>query len=379
MNTLARLLISAATATVLLTGTVASVTATSLTPPREATPVSAEAAPACTYADATASNTAYADWALISVDTTYRVSSSYAPPDLAGTGLAGGGSVRSFVVADLQTMANAAAAAGAPLQVASSYRSYSTQVSTFNYWVNVSGYQAALLASARPGHSEHQLGTALDFTSRGGSAPWNYSDWATTAAGAWMKAHAWEYGFINSYPKGVSPSQTCYQYEPWHYRYFGRTEAAAIHDSGLTSRAWLWANGGANGPAGPVVTPAPSAVATPAPTAKPTPVPTPKPTAKPTPVPTAVPTPSPTPTPTPTPAPTATPTPTPTPTPLASVSVSPSNVLSPSPVLTMPALGTDTGPAAPGGPNPAVLLILGLVGLALSILVVAVILRRRKV
>jgi hypothetical protein len=90
------------------------------------------------------------------------------------------------------------------------------------------------------------LGTALDFTSADGSAPWDYSDWATTAAGAWLAAHAWEYGFINSYPRAGSPSLTCYQYEPWHYRYFSRTQAAIMHDSGLTSRQWLWANGGAN-------------------------------------------------------------------------------------------------------------------------------------
>ena len=73
----------------------------------------------------------------------------------------------------------------------------------------------------------------------GGSAPWNYADWATTKAGAWMKANAWKYGFIMSYPKYQS-AKTCYQYEPWHYRYFGRATAKLIHDSGLVSRYWLW-------------------------------------------------------------------------------------------------------------------------------------------
>jgi LAS superfamily LD-carboxypeptidase LdcB len=33
---------------------------------------------------------------------------------------------------------------------------------------------------------------------------------------------------------------TCYAYEPWHYRYVGRTEAAAVHASGLTLREFLW-------------------------------------------------------------------------------------------------------------------------------------------
>jgi D-alanyl-D-alanine carboxypeptidase len=202
--------------------------------------------PTCSYQDLPALNPTYDNWQLLSVDTIYMLPKDYAPPDLVSTGLAGGGQVRSLVKADLSAMAAAAATTGAPLAVASAYRSYTTQISTFAYWVNLSGEKAALLSSARPGHSEHQLGTALDFTSANGSAPWDYADWATTAAGKWMAAHAWEYGFINSYPRVGSPSLTCYQYEPWHYRYFGRTQAALIHTSGLTSRQWLWANGGAN-------------------------------------------------------------------------------------------------------------------------------------
>jgi D-alanyl-D-alanine carboxypeptidase len=43
-----------------------------------------------------------------------------------------------------------------------------------------------------------------------------------------------------SYPKGKSPSKTCYKYEPWHFRYVGKDAAAAIHSSGLTLREYLW-------------------------------------------------------------------------------------------------------------------------------------------
>jgi len=207
-------------------------------------PVDASTAllPACNgvYKDVLTPDRAYSDWSRTLVDTIYMVPSSYYPPDLVSTGVAGGGLVRSLVKSDLLTMANAAASAGAPVQIQSAFRSYATQVATFNYWVRVSGRKAALLSSARPGHSEHQLGTAIDFTSRYGAAPWNYSDWATTKAGAWMKANAYKYGFVNSYPKGLSPSVTCYIYEPWHYRYVGRTEALAIHNSRLTPRQYFW-------------------------------------------------------------------------------------------------------------------------------------------
>ena len=66
-----------------------------------------------------------------------------------------------------------------------------------------------------------------------------------------MKANAWKYGWVMSYPKG-SKATSCYDYEPWHYRYVGRKEASAIHASGLTLREWLWTDGGAPAPAASV-------------------------------------------------------------------------------------------------------------------------------
>ncbi len=57
-----------------------------------------------------------------------------------------------------------------------------------------------------------------------------------------MKANAWKFGFVMSYPKAAK-DKSCYAYEPWHYRYFGRTLAKAIHDAGLTTRQWLWRRG----------------------------------------------------------------------------------------------------------------------------------------
>ena len=91
-------------------------------------------------------------------------------------------------------------------------------------------FDRAAKSSARAGHSEHQLGTTIDFRSYGGSAPWYYRDWGTTKAGAWLKLNAWKYGFVMSYPKGKT-SVTCYAYEPWHFRYVGRAVAAKIHAS----------------------------------------------------------------------------------------------------------------------------------------------------
>ena len=143
--------------------------------------------------------------------------------------------VRTIIIADLAD--GWPRRRGARLAVQSAYRSYANQKATFDYWVRVDGARPRS-RRARAGHSEHQLGTTLDFRSYGGSAPWNYSDWATTKAGAWLKANAWKYGFIMSYPKGKS-AVTCYAYEPWHYRYVGRDVAAKVRASKLTLREYL--------------------------------------------------------------------------------------------------------------------------------------------
>jgi LAS superfamily LD-carboxypeptidase LdcB len=199
--------------------------------------------PDCRYDDVLTSRRSYSKHAVTLLDTIYKVGSSYAPSDLRDTGkysLNSGYLVRSIIGSDLSAMATAARAAGAPIQVVSGYRSYAQQKATFDYWVSVSGYQQALLTSARPGHSEHQLGTTIDVTSRGGAAPWSYADWGTTAAGAWMTKHAWKHGFLMTYPKGKT-SLSCYSYEPWHYRYVGKPIAAAVRASGMTLREAIWA------------------------------------------------------------------------------------------------------------------------------------------
>ncbi len=224
--------------------------------------------PACKVADTLTKHRWLGDWPRSLLDVTYRLSSAYIPTDLRSTsyaGLNGGFSVRRHVIADLRAMASAARAAGARLAVQSAYRSYKTQKATFAYWVRVHGMAVALKESARAGHSEHQLATTLDFRAYGGSAPWNYKDWGATKVGKWLAANAWKYGFIMSYPKGKT-AVTCYQYEPWHFRYVGRARALAVRATNLTLRQFLWRG---------QTTPAPTPTPTPSPTPTPTPTPSP--------------------------------------------------------------------------------------------------------
>jgi D-alanyl-D-alanine carboxypeptidase len=199
--------------------------------------------PGCDFGSRLASNADYADWQRTLVDIMERVPMSYSPPDLAPVSQAGFDGfleVRSFVLPDLAALRQAAASAGVPLGVVAAYRSFGQQRTLFRERQAELGYSAALDRVALAGHSEHQLGTAIDFTSAGRTDV--TPSWAKSPAGRWMAENAWQYGFVLSYPKDRT-DLTCYAFEPWHFRYFGRDVAARIHDSGLTTREYLWRQG----------------------------------------------------------------------------------------------------------------------------------------
>ena len=221
--------------------------------------------PPCRIADVLTIPRSYADWATTLVDWTFSVGKAYKPPDLVpvgDAGLPGGGLIRKVAIDDLRALTNAAKANGTPIASFSAYRSYATQVSLFNSYAKGYGYAAAIRFSQRPGHSEHQLGLVIDFSPAG----FNGFISGTSAVGRWMAKNSWKYGWILSYPDGKS-SVVCLDYEPWHFRYFGRALAAAIHASGLTSREYLWLHDTNADPTTglPIETPTPSATPSAAP------------------------------------------------------------------------------------------------------------------
>lgn len=142
------------------------------------------------------------------------------------------GLVRSDVAVAVGQMADAASASGIGVIGANNgYRSYSLQVSTYDSHVRAEGQEGADAGSARPGHSEHQTGLALDVVACGGGCG-GLDDFGATAQSDWVAAHAWEYGFIVRY-EGVGTPVTGYSPEPWHLRYVGVDIAAAYHAGGF--------------------------------------------------------------------------------------------------------------------------------------------------
>jgi len=73
---------------------------------------------------------------------------------------------------------------------------------------------------AKPGHSEHQLGTACDLTTKEIKNSLS-TDFEDTKAYRWLCSYAHCYGIYLSYPK-YKKRITGYIYEPWHFRYWGK-------------------------------------------------------------------------------------------------------------------------------------------------------------
>ena len=161
----------------------------------------------------------YVDGILIA-NKTYSLPRDYAP-----------GGLTAECQSALDAMCAGAAEDGIILYPISTYRSYDYQEGLYNRYVERDGKAEADRYSARPGHSEHQTGLAIDLNSL------EYA-FADTPEGRWIAAHCHEYGFILRYPQGKE-DVTGYRYEPWHVRYLGAEIASKVAASGLTLEEYL--------------------------------------------------------------------------------------------------------------------------------------------
>ncbi|CAN5563306.1 hypothetical protein BH24ACT20_BH24ACT20_03170 [soil metagenome] len=168
---------------------------------------------------------------LLSVGPDHVLTPDYVPSDLvylSAYGIPARGAedmLRQEAAVQLGRLVSAAAADGVEVLAASGYRSYWEQKGTFAWFKNAYGEDAGKL-SVPPGQSEHQLGTAVDFSSS--EAGYELvSTFAQTSAGIWLTKHAIQYGFILSYKEGQEV-ETGVNYEPWHYRFVGTDNAREI-------------------------------------------------------------------------------------------------------------------------------------------------------
>jgi D-alanyl-D-alanine carboxypeptidase len=222
------------------------------------------AAPATATATATTTATATAtatlgpctarlpeDDLLILVNREYGLSRDYTPGDLVPLAdyflstvyLGYPTEVRAIIIDPLQEIIAAMQAEGMFPLIISGYRSYSAQALALEKWLSRYPDWATNL-SAPPGHSEHQLGTTVDFGSLalpemvGEEGIQFHPAFAQTREGKWLAEHAPEYGFTMSYPAD-SFERTEFYYEPWHFRYVGVDVAVELREKALTISEYL--------------------------------------------------------------------------------------------------------------------------------------------
>ncbi|HEY7066306.1 MAG TPA: M15 family metallopeptidase [Chloroflexota bacterium] len=178
-------------------------------------------------------------WVFYPVTQDRALPADFGPADLVrtstGSAPQGAMSVRRLIVPELDAMFAAARADSVVLGIVSGYRSYDSQAALFDAAVRQRVAQGTDRADAearvnhfraRPGHSQHQLGTTVDLTSpeAGNGLGLRF---AQTHAAEWVRAHASEYGFVIPYTE-LSEPYTGYANEPWHIRWVGHDLAALM-------------------------------------------------------------------------------------------------------------------------------------------------------
>jgi zinc D-Ala-D-Ala carboxypeptidase len=163
---------------------------------------------------------------------------TFIPPDLVTSN---GATLSAKAIDAYNQLYAAAAAAGQSFYVTSSYRSYTDQVTTYNYWVGVSGQAGADTYSARPGYSEHQTGLVFDVAANGCAL----DCFGSTSQYQWFQQNAADFGFIQRYYAGYE-ALTGYKAEEWHYRYVGTAVAKDMRTKGIKTLEQYWNMPGGN-------------------------------------------------------------------------------------------------------------------------------------
>lgn len=158
-------------------------------------------------------------------------------PKTSSVSCAGNGTaiIATVAISDFKALCQAASDANVPLGITSSYRSYETQITTYNYWVAQGGRSAADRYSARPGYSEHQTGLSVDFSAGDSSL----DGFTGTPQQKWMAKNAYKYGWVQRYT-AVNSATTGYNAESWHYRYIGRAAASRYVAANASSLESFW-------------------------------------------------------------------------------------------------------------------------------------------
>ncbi|GBG97217.1 M15 family metallopeptidase [Lactococcus termiticola] len=202
-----------------------------------------------TSSDTLPSDVSKDDWDLVLINLKHSQNTDFSFPDGLTT-IDNGQQVDSRIASAAEQFLAAARQVNPAEHFVSGYRSYATQVTTFNYWVSTEkakglsqaeAEKAAMAYSQPPGSSEHMTGLAFDMSSA------NSLGQADPSQVAELQKIAAPLGFILRFPYApgsndpgsINPS-TGIEYEDWHWRYVGPESAKYIYaHPGMTLEEYL--------------------------------------------------------------------------------------------------------------------------------------------
>jgi len=170
------------------------------------------------------------DCIAVLVNKSFALPAGYVPPDLVT--ITGGHLMRSEAAEQFEMMREEMLSLGYRVHVVVTYRSFHTQTNTYNNAVARFGRVNADVSFARPGHSEHQTGLAIDILHMGGFEFMQRSGFQHTREFTWLTENAHRYGFILRYPDGFRDIHG-FIFEPWHWRFVGVFNAMSMYFEGI--------------------------------------------------------------------------------------------------------------------------------------------------
>lgn len=145
----------------------------------------------------------------------FKLPHDFCPPDLVSVE---GYLLRKEAARAYEEMREEAKRQGFSISLSSGpYRTIEYQEKLYQKFLVGSTPEAVDKTCARPGHSEHHTGLAIDIQ---GSIPGGNNIGKTPEA-AWLRENCLKYGFILRYLPETTEI-TGYASEPWHFRYVGR-------------------------------------------------------------------------------------------------------------------------------------------------------------
>ncbi len=115
----------------------------------------------------------------------------------------------------------------------SGWRSMREQTELYNSSLRENGLEFTRKFVAKPGHSEHQTGLAIDLGLTQETIDFIRPDFPYHGICQTVRERAAEFGFVERYPAGKE-SITGIAHEPWHFRYVGTPHAAVMKERGWT-------------------------------------------------------------------------------------------------------------------------------------------------